>query len=447
MKASLSLLAGIFLLVSMRAFPQEGAGKDVSIRQERAAVLKFGIDTEVVEVLKKLLEEKDTTLKDDALRIFSGSVNTDVKEACLKYFTELELPDAEEQSLVLLENYDGTPEKLILAAIRYTEALKFEKGMDLLLPIIGEESVALTPSAIKALGGSRNPEHQDFLLAKLQDEDFNGSFRPEIILALGEMKSGKALDTLLEIAADTDRDATLRRYACDSLGKIGDGRALDTLIRVYQDPDPLTRLYALSAISRFGSERTRQMLIEALKDSFWRIRITAAEGLGKLNAAEAVEILSYKAEKDPEQKVKEAAVTALGSISSPESLQYLLSLVQDKEKPVVLRFTAAKVLVEKNLRGSLAALLVLLDQEWSKKDSKLLDSVCKELSGAKDPALHDLFARFLDHGSMTIQIYGVLGIQRNGFRDLTEVLEKKKETAQSTVGKYITAALETLKTF
>lgn len=453
---TVTLIAVCFLLPLVFIFSQENTADNGSngaiakpspsdsLEEERKNILQYGIDGEVLDVLKKLIEEKDDTLQENILFILRNSLNADVQEACLTFFTELKVPSAEDAAISILGTYDDYPSKVVISAIRYVAVLKFEKALEFLKPIIEDENTILAPPAIKAMGFSTAAVEKEFLISKLTDEDYNSQFKPEIILALGEMKAETAVDTLMAIASDETEEVTWRRYACDALGNIGDKKAFPVLMEVYRDPDAMTRLYALSAIGRFDTEETRAVLMQALKDSFWRIRIAAAESLGEMKAVEALDILVYKAEKDPEQKVRDAAIQALGKMGLPASLSPLRAMVGDATKSPSIRYEASRVLTERDIDGSLKDIMVLLDEEWAKKDSKLLDAICKNLSGAKSPLLHDVFVRFLDNPSLTIQIYGVLGIERNGFSDLKSVLEEKKTKANKTVARYITDALESL---
>jgi hypothetical protein len=243
-----------------------------------------------------------------------------------------------------------------------------------------------------------------------------------VILALGELAAADAVEPLIQLVGDGEEEAVLRRYACDALGKIGDERAVPVLKEAYRANDTWLRAYAVYALSQFDDPETGDFLMRALRDSFWRVRVSAAKGLADLGLGDAVPILTYKAERDPVTQVRVEAAKALAAIDSAEATTNLEELVSEPRTPLSLRVESIQALVESDLKAHLPFVMDTIAADWDDPDSRLVEEVCRMLSQQKAPELRKAYEMMLAHPSFVIQIYGVRGIAQNGFRDLTDEL-------------------------
>jgi twitching motility protein PilT len=169
------------------------------------------------------------------------------------------------------------------------------------------------------------------------------------LLASGDAGTRKAV---LEILMATgDAAGILRRYIefAKSLAGFVRDRALESLrgfaaqliepaIALLQDPDPDTRGGAITVAQVFEDARIVPATIPLLKDSDWWLRIAAADTLGRLRDARAVEPL-VAALADPD--VKWAAVEALGRIADPRALQALGKMLADPAPDVRIEVMSA----------------------------------------------------------------------------------------------------------
>lgn len=437
----------LFITINLCADEEQAAENDPiqSIREERREILMYGIDSQVIDVLKTLGIERNTNLLSDVFTVFQVSVNSEIKNACLRLFGELGFRDAENDALAIIENYKDHNDDLVLAAIRYMSTGKNERTPAVLSALLDIPNEIIASVVIEGIGKSGGIEHVDMLLERLRNDEYPPNLKPAIILALGSLGHEKAVEPLMEIVEDRNEDATWRRYACDALGKIGDPRAIASLKEVLSSSDAILRSYAVFALGGFEETEIIPLLIQALKDSFWRVRISACRSLAAKKAVEAIPILVFKAKKDPEMKVREAATTAIGEINNSEGNVILRELYINELTPQSIRLIALENLVKYDLEDSLESIQKVIQAEWDKKSSKVLERTAYHLSLTESASLEPVFSRFLGSGEIAIIIYGIRGIERNKFGELKEFIEKlSTEGNQRSIRQAALAALENL---
>ena len=420
----ITMLVFSFFLFPLSGEEPEGSQEEAiqSLREERKATLLYGINKEVVGVISNLIEEKNDSLADDVFEVFKESYDADVLKKSLEYFIEIDYGKAVEQAAGLLENHKNRNEDVIVQLITYLS--HNETGTELFEELTEHSSNEVARAAVKALGDSGTKDSAPFLIELLENDTYPASIKPNIILALGELEAESAVETLESIVADDTEDSIWRRYACDALGKIGAEESIDTLKDAASSDDPLLRSYAVYALSFFTSEEIEKFLIQSLKDSYWQVREKAAEGLGSMEAKSAVPILEYKAEHDPETKVRIAAINALSKIGGAKAVGVLKELYVSNQTSMVIRITALEALLENTPAAAVEAVKKILRDEWEKENSQLLGNTCKVLIRTQHPALQPVFARLLEHHSYIVRIYALRGIQYNNFTGLRESVEK-----------------------
>lgn len=155
----------------------------------------------------------------------------------------------------------------------------------------------------------------DFIAA-LQDEDSSVS---EAAKALGQIGDVRAVDPLIMALRDEDPD--VRESAAEALGKIGDVRSVEPLITALRDE----KGYVCGAVGKAlrqiapdwpqseAAKRQVPEFIATLGDGNWRVRQAAAEALGQIGDARAVEPLMV-ALRDKDTAIYKAATTALDTL-------------------------------------------------------------------------------------------------------------------------------------
>ncbi len=126
-----------------------------------------------------------------------------------------------------------------------------------------------------------------------------------------------------------DKDVYARRNAAVRLGKIKDKRAVPALIEALKDKDGGVLREATLSLEKIRKPAVLA-LIEKLKDEDARMRVGAAEALGRIGDASAVPDL-IETLGDEDWNVRENAVFALGSIGDASAVPALIEALKHKE--------------------------------------------------------------------------------------------------------------------
>ena len=365
--------------------------------------------------------------------------------AAVNYFIRIDYDGAVDTAGEIIRNWEEESFNTLSVSLRYFSAYPEDGSEDIIFPLVNHDTKTLAAAALTAIGNCGSEASVEPLLDLLDDDDYHDELKPTIIKALGDIGSEKALDLLIDILEDIDEEKSWRWSACEALGKIAHPDALPAIEFALQDSDTYLRSYAVKALASFKDDEVEDILIQSLKDSFWRVRVSAAEALGERKSREAVDILIYKAKKDPENNVKLAAIEALGEIADSNSMDFLRDLYRKSNTTQTVRTKSAEIIIKNDLASSIPVITEVLDQEWEKDNSPVLSYTCKFLSTEKNIKLEPLFERMLGHKDVAVKIYGIRGIQLNRFSSMKDRLEElTNEKINNSVRKAALGALEQL---
>lgn len=440
----LERVTAFVLFFGIMAASAAGGQENISLTEERKRTLQFGIDSEIEPLLDQLADEKDEAFIQEISALFEQSRTTKIRTACLEYLTSVESDAALDQAEEIMLGYEDHPLSLVKGVIDYISSIRDAIELKKIGPLL-EGEAAIAAAAIRKFSTLEVEGFTEVLKKKYDDRNTDTSLRAEILLAFGNLKDKSTIQMLETIARDEGEEATLRHYACSALGEIGDPESLPVLIGVYTSDDALTRSYALYGISKIDGPKASEIVLSALRDSYWKIRVYACEALGEKKMKEAVPALQYKAEKDPELPVRSAAVTALAKIGGNEALETLYKLFETDLTNAALRITAFNGLAEHHFPAALEKIREVFEQELAKDRSSILDTICKTLSMKEAPNLTDFYKKMLDHGSLTVKIHALRGIATNSVQQLKSEVEKLAgEEMPGSIRKHALQALESL---
>jgi len=171
----------------------------------------------------------------------------------------------------------------------------------------------------------------DIQIDLLKDPDW--VVRREAAITLGEMGDERCVEPLA--AALRDGDWQVREVAIEGIGQIG-SPAVEVLLKLLRDWD--VRKSAIMALGKIRDERVLEPLMQQLRnDEFMEDATDALVNLGEPALPGLI-----KALRDKEELVRKQAVIALGRIKSPEAIDPLIEMLQNKDW--FTRLTAAAAL-------------------------------------------------------------------------------------------------------
>ncbi len=141
------------------------------------------------------------------------------------------------------------------------------------------------------------------------------------------------------------------------------------------DPDPISRIYAATALAKKGGLEALKALAEALKnEKFWGVRVEVAKQIAKIKLNQAFDALVVGLT-DDNAFVRRAVVQALADIKTYESYKGLKNLVKNGDPSYYVEAAAASAV------GAIAAVSGEDEKPKEEKVIKLLKSVLEEKAG------------------------------------------------------------------
>lgn len=136
--------------------------------------------------------------------------------------------------------------------------------------------------------------------------------RLEAIEGLGDEDAAKALPKLLGALAD--KDPRIRGAAAEALGEVGDASAVEALGKsLTADTDSDVREAIAEALGEIGSPTAIPALRAGLRDSDDDVREAVVDALGAIGGPDAERVLR-QALSDPDEDVRDAAAAALAKM-------------------------------------------------------------------------------------------------------------------------------------
>jgi len=421
-----------------------------SLNKEKRDVLLYGIDSEVLDVINTIRSEKDTTFNAELAELISKNDNAEINRAVFDYLGELKVDLAEGRALELLQghmdDYDYSV-NLLLSAIGYLGNIQSKKAGSVFYDLLKDHNVTLASAALRGIGKLKDPsrvsEIMDLLKEYSGDSEYQ-DFSASAILVLGELKYTDAEPLLEEILQDEDSPASQRQYSAVAIGQFQLPKGLELLQSMYTSvEDSLLRSYVLKGITEYNNSDIEELLISALRDSFWQIRVAAAEGLGKRKTADAVDILKYKVNKDPVRQVRYASLKALASIGNGAAADFIFSQFEGERTPFDIRQKSLDLMLKDKIPGSIDSLKKVLEPKWDKDKDGELGAFCKTLSTSEWKELKPFYIRMMANKDFVIRIYGIRGVKLNkiiSLKDAVQSLDSEKESVN--VRREAKAALE-----
>lgn len=302
-------------------------------------VLKFGSNKERKDAMKEILtfppEHSGELYKLMESAIESDNDNS-IKIVSIRTLSEIGYVGEKKIYINSLKEKSDDVKDAGLSAI---QKLKIEESAEEILSLLKSQDFTknnnLITHAIGALGELDNGKiAYDFLNAKFNDKSTQTSIRAAIALYFGKVKEIKSEDTLIATALDESEEILLRSYAINSLGKINSTKSIPSLRNILTSINdtksktdikkfaPL-KIYCISALVSLGDSNILKDLVSYAKDDDPNVRMKAIKQLSEIPNPDksVIELVEYKAQRDPNRKVQELAKKLLIEMKKKEPLE------------------------------------------------------------------------------------------------------------------------------
>ncbi len=295
--------------------------------------------------------EKETAVTPDYIKKMNGIQNLVQEFIGRGLFTE-----ANSIIAVFSKINTGTlkkDEKIQLICLQVLRNLASESNINFLFKEININEKNKTTEAFQILSGFGD----DFIIKKLLDivqYAKDSKERIRIIHIIQEMGQ-KAIPAIKE-RITADAPWYFLRNMAYIIGRIGNEESADIVEPLLFHKDKRVRMESLKSIGQIGGNRRGPLLLSALPDADYELKVSIIEMLGKIKCTEAVTALvDMLKSKSPMAKEQQAALqekicTALGFIGSPEAIPTLSEIAESKSflgigsYPVEVKYSAARAL-------------------------------------------------------------------------------------------------------
>jgi HEAT repeat protein len=406
----------------------QAADQSTKLEAQRRDTIRFGIDSEIGDLVNSLGSEKDGRYNDDLLGLLKTSRSAKLRASVLDFLASLEWKGAEDFALGIMNDRDNADPDLVASALSYLAAIRSKEALKLSDALVKEDNKKLLPALVRLMGRSGGEAEEKTLLDWFNGDSTTPALKEEAIKALGEIGSAKAAERLGKFVEDGAGGKAARMFACAALAKIKDQASVAPLVKAANDADPNVRTSAIEALGAFSEapasfgEEARGALVQALRDSFPKARIAACKAVAVGNVGEALPFLKYKARSDPERAVKIEALRSLALMGA--SFDFLRERLADKRESPELRSLCFGLLARYDPSGSMAALESTLKSEAAEKERSFYTSLAREIANAdKAPSIGALARVLLADQEYLIRIAGIEWIRKNKAQDLKADLE------------------------
>lgn len=223
------------------------------------------------------------------------------------------------------------------------------------------------------------------------------------------------------LTAELERGRVAMPLVLKALGATGDPQALVAVLGGLNSKDAAIRIAAMEALRPLlGSDaRAGDVLAEHLADDDLEIRVLAAEYLGNLGVGSAAAKLTALAQPGNPQRLRRAAIDALGEIgraghlpASGEAQKVLLDVL--REGPAELHASAATALSYIANPAALPQLIALARSDHGPMRYEIVRAIGATLRGHADPAARKLLRELADDGNVKVGLAAIFGLAAAG---------------------------------
>lgn len=423
------LKRAVAVMMALFALAASAAAED-TIESSRRDVLRYGLEGDIIELLKSLQSEKSAAFTTDLVALFGRTKSLGVKNGILALFADGNIDALKDDSLRLLEDPYDAPKDLVRQTLSYVSALVIREAAPAVRKIIESENAGFRDQAIQTLGKIGSPEDATFLIGYM-DAEISGDekqrliVRQNVMAALGDMKAVEIRDKLVEIAKDTNENAVIRASAATALGKMENPEDVPVLAGLFGEADPVIRTAAIGALGTMKSPEAVPTILEGFKDSYYKVRLEALGAAERLQIADAIPYILYRAKTDPVPAVRTRAYEVLSKYNDAESTKWLLSVVSDDKASDPDRAKACEVLFSSDNAFDFSELeKVVLATVKDDKKIKLRYEFGKSLSRKKDPRPEAIANAFIASKDTLTKSIGLDFYDKNRYGSMTEVVRQ-----------------------
>lgn len=365
-------------------------------------ILKYGLEGQITELIDELTKNQDNRFVDGIYDLFQETKSVAVKEKILDYFTKLKDSCLASYAVEIINDPYDEKNSIVEKCFKYVSEADIKDANPGLVDLVDKEEDAYFTGALSALGETGGKEEALFLADYLDRDDLNVSQRQALMRVLGRIKAVETWQKISEIAKDENENTFVRMYAAEAIGAMEKPESEDILVELFESNDPNLRTYVIKGISYFNDKKSSDLIIQALRDSQYKVRLEAVSVVGKNRIDKAVPFLIFRCkDKDEQKQVKEKCYSVIADLNTSDGNNYLISVLKDKKIGDATKAKVSAALLEYNHAGTKEVielarsalksdiqknLRYALGKEFAKYDRSEFADICAEYIASDDVA-------------------------------------------------------------
>jgi HEAT repeat protein len=373
----------------------------------------YGLETEIGDLIDELTKNEDMRFVDQIYDLFQVTKAPGVQQKILTYFTKLKDPCLEDFAVTVINDPYEQKKETVSDCFKYVAAVNCKEAIPGVVTLVDKDDEDYFDSALSCLGDIGGPDEALYLTQYLDRDDLSTAQKQSLMKVLGKIKAVETWDKLSEIAQNEDENSFVRMYAAEAIGAMEKPESEPILIKLFAEDDPNFRVYVIKGISHYHDKDADDIIIQALRDSQYKVRLEAVNSVEERNMVQTVPYLVYRCKDKTEQaSVKDKCYKVIAKLNTQEGNEYLVSLITDKKTGDTSKSKVAAALLENNFAGtseiiSLAEscikddtrknLRYALGKEFAKYGRPEYEKICEEFIDSKDVSTQgtglDIFAK------------------------------------------------------
>lgn len=431
----------VFCVIALLPLSAEEQNEEESLYQSRYEKLYYGTDAEITDLLDTLINDEDYAFSEDIASLFEKTRSDSVKAKIFDYYIKAKDPRLTDACKVYLANPYDEKKSILEKVFAYCSSLEITEVREEVVQLLEDENEDFLNASIKLLGKVGTEEDVPLLKSYL-DKEISVPLKEAVVTAIGDIGVATNWETLLEIANDKDEATSMRMIAIEALGKLETDETVESLIKLYEETDSNVRYSVVKALATHKSDAVTSLITEAIRDSYFRVRIEAMSIAKEQQLYDTVPSILYRAKNDSEAVVKNKAYEVLAAIGDRTAIDYLLGIVKGTKQGESVRGKVASYLLMYDF--DIALDTIIETAEKCLKDDRyknLRYALGKEFAKYNNANLESICQKYLEHKDVATKGTGLDIFRRNAFANLTPMVqamaENSKEGANQKKARYI----------
>lgn len=369
---------------------------------------KFGLEAEIIELLDEFIKNDDLRFVDEIYDLFYVTKNPVIRNKILTFFTKLKDPCLCDYATEVVNDPYDVQKDTVELCFKYVAEVECSQAVPGLVYLIDKEEEDYFNIALTAIGSLGSSEEALFLADYLDRDDLPLGQRQSLMRVLGKIKAIDTWEKLSEIAQDEDENSYVRMYAAEAIGAMQKEESIEILVKLFEEKDPVFRQHVVKGISYFDDKAADEIILQALRDAQYKVRLEAIDCVKERNMKEAAPYLIYRCKDKTEEKVvKEKCYSVLAFLNTKDANEYLISQVQEKKLNDTARAKIAAALLEYNHAGSEEVIEVARSTLKDDLRKNLRYAIGKEFAKYGRDEFKDICRAYIEHSDVATQGTGL----------------------------------------